>query len=199
MLRQLLIANVFHFLHAAEAAGGEVLEAAHLLDAAHHGVAALLVDAGAQRVEHFFPLAVHVFGQQQSAAGGGVEQQLAQQLAGGTQHVLLPGQEGALRDAGVKADALDLADAAHDRLDRRAVQLVEARGDGVHVLIAGAAAAQHIGQQRVHRRGLPRQLGQQVHAQAGGFEFVGTQGVQPYARHQFRAVHFHGGHLPILF
>ena len=51
-----------------EAGDGVVLIAAHLLQAALHGVAALFIHPAADKVEKLFLLAVHILGQEQAAA-----------------------------------------------------------------------------------------------------------------------------------
>ena len=196
LLRQLLIADRLRALLVAETVDGVVFAAAHLLDAARDRPADLVVDSGADGLQQLVALAVHILRQQQAAARVGRAQQLAQQLAGAAQRVGAGGKELLLRDAGKEAQALDLAEAAHDRLDRGAVQLVQAAGDRLHVAVGGGAAAQHLRQQRVHRRGLAPQLRQQADAQARGLEFVGADVGQPHAAHELRSCVLHLSALP---
>ena len=189
---QLLVVDVLALALAAEASHREVLAAAHLLNAAKQGVPPLLVDAAADGLKHLFPLAVHILLQQEPAAGVGGEQHLAHQLRRVAQHVLPVGQKIPLGDAGVKADALNLPDPAHYRLDSGAVELVEPGGESLHIAVAPCAAAQHIGDEGVEGRGIPLQLGQQIQTQAGGFEFVRAQMAEPYAGENFSACQLHG-------
>ena len=118
---QLFIIDVLGLLLAAQAADGEVLKAAHLLNAAGQGIAALVVDAAANPLQQLLLLAVHILGQQQAAPGLGGEQHVCHQAHGAGQQLLAPGQIGLLREAAVKADTLDFAHPAHHRLNGRAV------------------------------------------------------------------------------
>ena len=186
MAGELFVLDPLRLLHAAEAGDGKILIAAHLLDAALHGVAALLVDAAADQVQQLFLLAVHVLGQQQTAPRDGGQQHLRHQRAHLPQQGLPAGEIGRLRKACEKAEALYLAYAADHRLDRGAVELVQAGGKLLHIRIARGAAAQNGGDQRVHGRGLPPQLREKIDAHAGGLEFIGSQMAQKYARHQLR-------------
>ena len=189
---ELFVVDVLALALAAQAAHGEILIAAHFLHAAHERVAALFVDPAADGLQHLFLLTVHILRQQQAAPGGGGEQQTAQQLADLVQNALAAGEKVPLRDAGIEAHTLDIADTAHNRLHRGAVELVHPGGEGLHIRVTGGAPAQNVGNQRVHGRGFPRQLGQQAQAQAGGLEFLRVQGVQPHTGENFGPCQIHG-------
>ena len=118
---QLFVVDVLGLLLAAQAADGEILKAAHLLNAAGEGIAALIVDAAADALQQLLLLTVHILGQQQAAPGIGRKQHIRHQAHGTGQQLLAPGQIGLLREAAVKADTLDFAHPAHHRLNGRAV------------------------------------------------------------------------------
>jgi hypothetical protein len=80
---------------------------------------------------------------------------------------------------------VDLADPANYGRDGSAVKRVELRGDAVHVRQKRRAAAQNAGDRRVLRGGLAQELAQQRDAEQIGFEFIGAQGCEPYAGHDF--------------
>ena len=191
MTGQLFIVDGLAARLVAEAGDGVVLAAAHLLETALDGVAALVVDAAADDVEQLFLLAVHILGQQQAAARVGGEQHLRQQLAHGREQLLPSGQAGALGEAREEADAVDLPDAPDDGLDGRAVELVQARGELFEIAVAGGAAPQDRGDQGVHRGGLASELGQQRDRQAGGLELVAAQMAEIHAGHELGSAVFH--------
>ena len=190
---QLLVVDVLGLLLAAQAADGEVLKAAHLLDAAGEGIAAFVVDAAADALQQLLLLAVHILGQQQAAPGLGREQHVRHQAHGAGQQRFSPGQIGLLREAAVKADAMDLAHPAHHRLNGRAVKLVHPAAQGFHIAVAGGAPAEHIGEQGVHGSALPPQLGQQGKTHACGLEFVAAQMAEKYAGQKLCPGILHGG------
>ena len=180
MPAELFVVDPAAALLIAVAAHRKVLAAAHLLDAARHGIAALVVHPRRDQVQHLVPLALHIRRQQQAAPRHGGQQHLQRQAQRLLPHALVPGQEVVLREACVEAAALNLTDPPDHRLDRRAVKLLHPRAQRRHVGIRGGAAPQHKGDQRVHRGRLAVELGQHVHAEAGGFEFLLPQVGQPH-------------------
>ena len=191
MLGKLFVIDIFALILAAEAADGEVLVAAHLLNTALDGVAALVVYLTADQLNELFLLAVHILRQQQTAAGGGGEQNLPHERHSVTEQRRTAGQILRLREACVQADALDLADTAHNRLDRGAVKLVHAAGKLLHIAVLGRAAPEHKGNERIHGGGLALKLREQSDAHTGGLEFIGAQMTEKNTGHDFISGIFH--------
>ena len=172
VLSQILVPDDIHRLLGAETHGGVVLKTAHLLHAAGEGVAALVVDAAADDVLHLFLFAFHHVRQEQSAPGLGTQEHLSHEVRDRGEDVLALRQIPGVGETGIQSRALDLAHAAHHGNDLRAVQILQPHGDGFHVRALSRAPAEHIGDQRVLRRVLRTQLGQQGDAEAVGLEPV---------------------------
>ena len=172
MLGQILVADGIHRLLRAETHGGVVFETAHLLHAPGEGIAALVVDAAADDVLHLFLFAVHHVGKEQSAPGLGTQEHLSHEVRDQGEDILALRQIPGVGEAGIQSRALDLAYAAHHGHDLRSVQFLQPHGDGFHIRALSRAPPQHVGDQRVLRRVLRTQLGQQGDAEAVGLEPV---------------------------
>ena len=158
LLGQLFIFDGLTVLRTAVSADGIVLKAAHFFDAAGHGVDAFFVDAASDHVSQLPAFAFHITAQQKPAPCHGVDQHFAKQ----PDRILcnrFPFREpGVLRIGGEQPDALDFADSSHDRVNRGTVQLIEAVADLFNIPVMGRSAAEHIRNQRIHRRCFTLQL-----------------------------------------
>lgn len=123
-------------------------------------------------VEQLILFAVDIFGQKQAALGAGSEQYLAAKICNAFKNSAAVGQIFVVGKARKKSDALYLADLAHNRLDIAAVKPVKFGRERLHIGVISAAAAQNIGDERVHRRRFAVKLSQQADAQTSGLEFV---------------------------
>ena len=133
MPAELLIVDRAAALLIAVTADREILAAAHFLNAAKNGIAALVVHAGRDQIQKLFPFAVDIRRQQQTAPRDGGEQQVERQLQRVLQHAFAPGEKVILRKTGVKTAALNLTDPAYDGLDDGSVEFFHPGTQRLHV------------------------------------------------------------------
>ena len=182
--------EVFRFVRAAQSAHGVGLVGAHVLYKPADGPASAVVAQGLDPLKQLFPLAVHILGQEQAAAGVGIEPQLADQRDHVLQLAAL-GQIPVFRKIREEAHRVDLSQLAHARLHSRSVKSVQPGGDRAHIGERSGAPAEDIGDRRVFRGSFPVQLSQKRGAQAPGFEFVGSKSREPHTGGQLRAEIIH--------
>ena len=81
---------------------------------------------------------------------------------------------------GHQSHALDFTDLPYGRGDAGPVQPVQFPGQLFHVRELTGAPAEHLGDQGVHGRRVPLQLGEQTDAQAAGFKLVRGDAGEPH-------------------
>ena len=154
------------------------LARAHRLQHLRHGVAALVVEARLDRVDEVLLLALNIAGAEAAVFQIRLVKRLRRQLEHRRKDGLAVGDKGVLDKIGVKADEARLALAAHERAERRAIEVIETVGDGGDVGVTRRAVQQDAGQQRVDGRRLAAVRLEQVDAEAAGFETVGADRAQ---------------------
>ena len=178
----------------AQAVHPEGLSSAHLPLEPQEGVAALVVDLGADAVDQILPLTVGIVAAEYPLLRAGTEQELPQQGGGLLEDGRAVQGVGVVQKAAQEAHALDLAPGADHRFDGAAVQLVQRGGQGLHVGVRLGAPAEDRGEQGVAGRRRPVQRNQERRPQNAGLEFFGMDRRQMDAGKQFASCRF--GHRP---
>ena len=193
--RQLGVVYGLGLVRVGHNARAQILVLAHQLYQPLQRVGHAVVFRGAYAVGQLGLLAVHIVGQQQSAARVRSREQFTQQLGRAVQLALAAGEVAPFGEGGVKAAGAHLAHAYSHRHGHGAVQQLQAAHYARHVRAFYRPAAQHAGYERVEVGVLPLKLVEQHHAHRGGLELVRAQRAQKHAGHDLLAAVFHANRL----
>ena len=142
--------NRRHLLLFAKSGQAERIVAAHIFQQAAHGIGTLVIALGFDGGNEIFLLTLHDFRQEVTVFQVAVQQHFPHKIDHGPEDLISRQGEPILHKTAVQTHGLVIADAAHDRANRRAVQGIQLGSNGTKIRILFGSPQQYGGQKGIH-------------------------------------------------